>query len=214
MSPPGACGSLKPMCARPSGASRYHFVPCTQVPLPTPPNGLGWNTIVEPMYRPATFACATRGSGFCACAQGAPSSSASHNVPRIRRQLRMAPPLRTRPYFRSSAATLRTFNPVPPTKIPGTLSSPGFSVEDGLAVTYFRMRDCTLSSAQTRFTVLFGMGKRGCYGRQIVDERRLDPGQAFLRSEDQGLRDRHPIGESRRGTWRSGISFCHELNGV
>jgi hypothetical protein len=31
----------------------------------------------------------------------------------------------------------------------------------GLAVTYFRIRNCTLSSAQTRFTVLFGMGRRG-----------------------------------------------------
>jgi hypothetical protein len=31
----------------------------------------------------------------------------------------------------------------------------------GLAVTYFRVRNCTLSSAQTRFTVLFGMGRRG-----------------------------------------------------
>jgi hypothetical protein len=37
----------------------------------------------------------------------------------------------------------------------------GFLFEDGLAVTYFRVRNCTLSSAQTRFTVLFGMGRRG-----------------------------------------------------
>ena len=39
--------------------------------------------------------------------------------------------------------------------------NPGFSFEDGVAVTYFRVRGCTLSSAQTRFTVLFGMGRRG-----------------------------------------------------
>ena len=36
-----------------------------------------------------------------------------------------------------------------------------FRLENGLAVTYFRVRNCTLSSAQTRFTVLFGMGRRG-----------------------------------------------------
>ena len=45
-------------------------------------------------------------------------------------------------------------------KSPTSLRS-GFVAEDGLAVTYFRVRNCTLSSAQTCFTVLFGMGRCG-----------------------------------------------------
>src|SRR6185369_4618941 len=42
-----------------------------------------------------------------------------------------------------------------------SLRARGLSSTYGLAVTYFRVRNCTLSSAQTRFTVLFGMGRGG-----------------------------------------------------
>src|SRR5688572_2410205 len=47
------------------------------------------------------------------------------------------------------------------TKKPDLFRDRAFSLLIGVAVTYFRVRDCTLSSAQTRFTVLFGMGRRG-----------------------------------------------------
>ena len=41
-------------------------------------------------------------------------------------------------------------------KSPALSPARGSVAEYGVAVTYFRVRDCTLSSAQTRFTVLFG----------------------------------------------------------
>src|SRR6185503_20822988 len=46
-------------------------------------------------------------------------------------------------------------------KTPALFRARGSSSTYGLAVTYFRVRNCTLSSAQTRFTVLFGMGRGG-----------------------------------------------------
>jgi hypothetical protein len=45
-------------------------------------------------------------------------------------------------------------------KTPALSRAQGFRLVYGVAVTYFRV-PCTLSSAQTRFTVLFGIGRRG-----------------------------------------------------
>src|SRR5687767_5012885 len=55
----------------------------------------------------------------------------------------------------------RRAQPTSETKKPDLLRDRAFLSACGLAVTYFRVRNCTLSSAQTRFTVLFGMGRRG-----------------------------------------------------